>query len=722
MAIKKTEKSFFERLSEKNYKHDNKHDKKVTNKKKRTGLTIGIGIGLTIAVATAIAVPLGLNIAKVNYLDKSSDDTTILKYKNPNATSKNVILGDLDNQLQANTNTITSKLNQVYKQTIFEWYNEEQAASEQFQFRVNASLNTGDSQKTNIALKTLEQIRKDQKAKLEDQKLNYQKIYKTGWEQKFNELLLSDSYGNSKTEAEAIEHATFQVVEKEATRRFRVKIQKRDNTMLKTATKDYKQISSGGLGVVNSNGEQAVTIKNGEAIFPYLKSIDESNAFTDLTFEGMLYYEIPNTNKIVTFSTESFIPKYMSPLNLVNEYVTNNNLGINTNIIFPGEFKNTANPEFSFSEADKKTLANLFKYQMLVGENEVEVKPVFEIAFNQTNGVFKKQASEFMTLTKSSDSEKEVSQYQTYLNLLTKTKDSLATSGISSFKNDFASEISLNLATLASEIFDLNVYPKSLPIVNLASLFKLPQNIQDQVNVILEQIKGLSDKNAIVIKVNEINNLINDFIVNSSERQFQDFINSRFNYNLVFENATKHKQTSFAYQVENLGGFLVLADSKIQWVRRTKLDDTQINNFIKNQIKEISLNEVADLKLITNLNAINSKNVILASIFKDSKLVEKLQEKTELKDIDFKELEKQNLAIVKGNSNVQIIDSLVAINKWVDAQKKLRDPYNIHIQNGQTLISYRDNEGNLINSNNEAETTISNIYQNALKQVAKGRN
>ncbi|VEU70065.1 HinT-interacting membrane complex protein P80 [Mycoplasmopsis glycophila] len=720
---KKQQKSFFERLAEINDKHDNNLTKKTTNKKKRSLWTFILAGALTAGVAVSIAVPLALNVAKVNYIQPSADSKVVLRYNDRNKTTDAENIGSLNNLFSSNAEKVETNLDAAYKKLVFFWYEEEQKASVTYQFRYNASLNAGDTQKTNIALKTLEEIRKEQKDKLADQKANLQKLYLSGWEEKYNQLLLSDNYGKSKTEDEAIEYATYKIVEKEATRRFRIKVQKQSINMLKRASKEYKQISEGGIAATDENGKSIVIGQN-ELIFPYLRSIEDEQALKDSDFQGMYYYEIPGTDQIVTISTESFIPSHMSPNSLINDYLATNNLGVTTKLTLPGVFKNGVDPQFNFEAEDKKVLANILKYSLVTDSERQNprIQRVADIAFNSQNGIFKEQASDFMSSINNSANMMQVGKYKTYLNLLSKNASELGTEGITSLLDEFASNTAENIALLANEIFDLDQDPNSLPTIDFSELFVLPTDIQNQIQLILDQTVNSQNVNFLAQKVAQINALIDNFVKNSSDAVFGEFIQNTFKKQFVINNPDLSKQTSFAYVVKNLGGFVVLNDGKIEWVRRTNLNENTILAFLKNYIKQTRLDEVKDLNFLSSINSLQTKNTILAKALKNDAFIAKLKTNSEYTDEKVQELKTQNNSIVQGNSNEKIINSLLGIHTWVEAQKSLTKSYNVHINNASVVISYRNANGEIVEKNNKAKTTITNIFKQKIKETAKGGN
>ncbi|WP_426461414.1 HinT-interacting membrane complex protein P80 [Mycoplasma hafezii] len=712
----KNKKSFFERLAEVNDQYDNKTNKKTTNKKKRNTVTIAVAAGLTVGVITTIAVPLALNVAKVNYVQPVGDNEPVFSFNDPKS-DKPIVenLGSLMEGINSAKNQTSENLQKLYREAVFYWYKEEQTASVAYQFRYNATLNEGDSRVTNIALRSLDEIRTQQKNKIADQKLNLQKTYGyDNWHQKFNELLLSDAYGKSKTEEEAIEFLTFKVVEREATRRFRIKVQLQSENLLKVATKDYKQINEGGTAVTDQNGNVAVSIKKGEAIFPYFKDLATVDNLQNSDFKGVFYYKLPFSNQIVTISTESFIPEQMSFVPLFNQYLANNNLGISTEIELPGTFKNSLNPQFEFSKEDKQKLANWFKYSVIEKDKQYTFDSIFNLAFNKQNGILNQNQADFLAIKNG------LTINQARFNLFNEFlgNKETNTAEVNSFGAFFNKNINLGLASLSNNLFNLTQNPNSLPSVDLASVFGMPQGLANTVNTKVSKLASVTDPNELGNEINNLNAFIEEYITNMSDIEFNSYLQSNFYPAFVMNYGQTNQKTSFAYKLSNHDGFLVLKDNKFVWARRNSLDS---NTIYANLLAFLqTYTQEQNNAIIDAVNKAQSNNKILEVALDNAKFIESLTNNNDFKDVNINDLKNANISVVAGNKNAETINSLVAIDKWVKQAVQSQNSYNVYIKNGTVYLAEYSSNNQLLESNNQAVEAISNIFKNELTHYSKG--
>ncbi|WP_036452319.1 HinT-interacting membrane complex protein P80 [Mycoplasma buteonis] len=708
----KNKKSFFERLAEVNDQYDNKTNKKTTSKKKRNNTAIAIAVLLTAGVTTAIAVPLALNVSKVNYTEAEKADANLFSFNLPNGESKEYQLGNFEKTLKENKSVNQEQLDKIYREAVFYWYAQEQKASKDFQFRYNASLQAGDSRVSNIELKSLDEIRKQQKNKLSDAKLNLQKTYGfENWHQKFNELLLSEEYGKSKTEDEAVEFATFKVVEHEATRRFRIKVQYQSVNMLKNADKELKQINEGGVAEVSDNGNALVKISAGQPIFPFLRNISSETNLFNSDFQGMYYYNLPYSNQIVTISTESFIPEHMSFAPLVKDYLAKNNLGISTNLVLPGKFTNALEPKMELDQEARSKLANWFKYAVIQKDNKYLTESIFKIALDK-QGVLQNTNSDFWTNSVSNN--QLIARYNLFNDFLSTAKNETK---VTEYNDFFVNNINQGIALLSDELFNFNANPDSLPTVSLEKLYPLPNAIKSSVDAKLEVINNLTDVNQISSAVTDLNTYIEQYVLNMSDNELQAYLSDNLLNNLVRNFRGANQKVSFAYKLSNQKGYLVVDKDKLVWSRRDNLSDQSIYDNLLTYLQNFNNNEQNDV--IASVNRAYNKNILLASAFVDTDLINSLKNKEELKSFNFENLKAANTSILLGSQNEKTINALVLIDKWVKETKELGNSYNLTYSDGQIyLANHKDNQ--VVASKDLAYETIANTYEAQLKNINKG--
>ncbi|TNK93396.1 hypothetical protein C4M95_05610, partial [Mycoplasmopsis pullorum] len=98
---------------------------------------------------------------------------------------------------------------------------QEVKASKLFQRIWNSSLLDGEKSRTDLALKSLEELRTEQKNKIADIKKNLKANYGyQNWEKEFQKILQSDQYGKSTNEESAIKHLLINQIKSKALARY----------------------------------------------------------------------------------------------------------------------------------------------------------------------------------------------------------------------------------------------------------------------------------------------------------------------------------------------------------------------------------------------------------------------------------------------------------------------------------------------------------------------
>ncbi|UWW01158.1 hypothetical protein NW064_01965 [Mycoplasmopsis felis] len=164
--------------------------------------------------------------------------------------------------------------------------------------------------RTDIALKSLSEVRKDKIKYLEDQRNNVRQNYPfETFENVWNQKLQSDEFGKSKTFDEAVEYLTFKQVENDAKRRYEIEIKQQDLSFInRTAKRDiFKQDKNGNL-IKNEKDERIVLFSKDQKVFDFYK--ENETYYTDSSI----------ASRVITITTKSFIPEFKNVNNLVSDY------------------------------------------------------------------------------------------------------------------------------------------------------------------------------------------------------------------------------------------------------------------------------------------------------------------------------------------------------------------------------------------------------------------
>ncbi|MHA0272426.1 HinT-interacting membrane complex protein P80 [Mycoplasma sp. 48589B] len=469
----KRQKSFFERLTELNDRHDEKHDKNTTNKAKRNKLTIALASTIFVGIVAAITIPLAITVTKVNYKDAIPSDKSVVEYLGPDGKQLSTTnAGKLQELVNTKDVTASKEIENVYRKSIEYLYNEEYKASQEYQRIWNASLQEGESVNNSIGLKSLKEIRRDVQGKIDDLKANLKKNYGyENWEKQFNEILNKPEYGNSLSEAQAVDFLVFKQIESEALRRYQLEYKKQTMDFInRTAKTTVYKLDENGNQIKGENGKPVVLFEKGEKVFPYFK-------------EGVNYFVDPNNaNNVTTLLTKSFVVDIKrannkveivrdlkSPTPFVEEYFNKNKVVLPTVYKLAGK-TNKSDVYQSWvlnDDKEKDKLANLLKYSIVKNGDSFAIKSNMEILKEM------KTAKDYALQNKGQSNtsyDEAVKKYQTYLGALTLTDAaSLGTSGLTTAEELLSKSVEQGLGIFAEAIFGNNV-ASNIPSIDLFTL------------------------------------------------------------------------------------------------------------------------------------------------------------------------------------------------------------------------------------------------------------
>ncbi|ATO31125.1 hypothetical protein CO229_03430 [Mycoplasmopsis bovirhinis] len=615
----KRQRSFFERLSELNDNFDDKN-KKVSRKTKRNWINYTILGTLAAMITAGITIPLVINTTKVNYIEPHKGDKRAFVFNN----KVNISVDDLTNKLKTSDSDYSKQFDDTYKKAIFYMYEKEVLASKQYQEIFNGSLNSNENANLSIELNSLEKIKDNQKKKINDLKNNLKTTYGySTWENVFKERLLTDEYGKSTNEEDAVDHLTFKEVESTALRSTQVEVKTLSLDYInKTAKKTIYKIDANGNTVKGSNNEAVVLFNQGDKVFPYFK-------------EGVNYFIQPNNpTKATVFLTKSYITDLITVDQVVLNYFNNNNILIPNSVLLPGIANTDSRFRFNLSDSEaKKKFINNLKYSVLKNsDSSISVSQNIDLLLGFKNP---SEYGLYSNNTKGIDAfNQEVSRYKTYLSALTLTSDStLGYLGTSSMADLINNNIDLSFGTVANELLkDTNDFKT----VDLKQVFSMPSGfntkIEQEIAKLVQEAKDLvndssiSDQNEkfnkISAKLEEANLLIDRYFTELTNEQFNDVVLDKYNKNFEIKVAN-NSYNSLVYKVkdkENL--LLVLTKSGVAMFANTHLDTLdKFKEYITKDLVNIAGGNSAFFNFQTKLNNFKSKELLVLNKLNDDQFV-----------------------------------------------------------------------------------------------------
>ncbi|UUD36296.1 hypothetical protein NPA08_00450 [Mycoplasmopsis citelli] len=702
----KRQKSFFERLSEINAKHEEKRETpKAKQRKKWMFITLGL---LGAAVITSISVPLGISVNKVNFVNPLSDNDVLLKFNN-NGKQENLTVGQTLDLIRGTKEKTTQKIEQLYKEAVLFWYNKEVEASKEYQRLWNDSRYSGESERKNIELRSFEEINKDNKNKLADLKNQLISIYGfRNWQKQFDEeIRKKDEYGKSATEDEALEFLNFKSIEDEALRHYKIKLDKNVNLkdIQRVASHDiYKRDKKG--NVVAQNGNPEILFKKGEKVFNYFVAQNANN----LEEANYAVSNLDNT-KIATITTQSFIDNLKSIKPLVQKYFETNELILPTIYKLPGKINPNLSLEWQFDQKEKDALINLAKYTIFSNGDNFEVKSNIDVLKG-----FKVAKEYFIPASGQStqDLNKAKSEAESLLEVLTVDTKNLGSTGVTTF----ASQLTQNPALVVA------LKNNNLPNVSLSDLFTpaFSSDIKNNINTQLNAIKALKNKNEASSKLESLNRYIDSLFKNLSASEFTSMIKEQFNkhINIKIDNQDLY---SYAYNVSDLAGAkLVVTDKGTYLVRNEVISSlNSLFKYLQSDLSSIANSNTSFFKIEDALNSVWTKNVILADTLNNPEFQKYLltqtnkfsdnKEKYTQADIDALKADNDSiLEGIHGEAKTKLISDL---SKWL--QENLNgNSYNYTVDNG---VIKRVLNHNPLQTSNANEL---NLLTGLVEEITKG--
>ncbi|QDF65150.1 HinT-interacting membrane complex protein P80 [Mycoplasma nasistruthionis] len=732
----KRQKSFFERLTELNDRHDERKNKNTTNKQKRSKLSIILFSILTVGIIAAITIPLTVTVTKVSYNQPVEGDKPVFSFKKPSGDSSNVLtVSELTNKIDTDASKTNAQMSDLYHKAISYLYQQEYEASIQYQNIINGSRTNSEQVQNNIQLKSLDDIKKDVKNQIEDLKSNLKKVYGfENWNKQFTAELQKEEYGKSATEQQAIDFLVFKQIETEAKRRFELEFKLTDRAFIdRTATKTIYKVDALGQQVRGENGQPIVLFNQGDKVFPYLK-------------ENVNYFVDPNnSNKIVTLLTKSFITEktggmgLKSPEPFINE-LAKKQLVIPTIMQLPGVASKDLNSAFTVDSNQLQTLKNLFMFNVYKNTDS-SASASFTLSSNfDTLKSFKTAPNYALKQDGETDQQfaERLARHQVLLGKLTLSgSQNLATSGLVEVKDLFSSNQYAALSLIASEVFTKD-NKSSIPEVDLTKMFSkdnLTAEIagSDAYKTAVEAFEALKSANKTLdqtaLELASINKQIEDFFNGLSETNKQNVLKAIYNKNLV-QKVNSSNKMSFTYKIKDMeDAYLTVSDKEINIVRFDKINSIEdIKKYIKLDGQSLASTNKTNFNVANKLNKSLSQNEIIQKTLKlegfNSYLQEQTNEVSENKDKYSTELinslSTKIDSIVEGNSLKTKVDILTSISSWIQNQLKTETSNNFTISNGLNKIVY--DWQNQSFSEKSAIDTLSEAVSKVIQDKTEGGN
>ncbi|WP_025755205.1 HinT-interacting membrane complex protein P80 [Mycoplasmopsis cricetuli] len=685
----KRQKSFFERLSEVNSKHEEKFIK-PTNQKKRNKLVL-ISLGLLSAIiVSAITIPLLVSITKVNYVDAVKPQETILEFSDKENKKIDLTAKQLQSIIEGANENIKEKSEELYKNVISFWYDKEVEASIEYQRVWNSSRYNNESEQNNIALKTYDQINTENKNKLEDLKLRLQSVYGfENWKKQFETTLNTDEYGKSSTEEDALNYLNFKQIEEHALRHFRIDLQKNVNVreINRFTTKDIYKVDADG-NVIAEEGKPVILFSKGEKIAPYFiaqsfETKENANFAVNST----------NSNLVTYITTKTFIPKFKSVTPLIEKYFRENKLVLPAIYQLPGIINKNLSSPWSFDKDSKKVLINLGKYLVNKKDNKFEIKRNIDVLknFKLVNDYVIPQNGQ--TLEQLS---KERSEVETLFDLLTVKTKNLGSRGITTVAKEFENDFELGLSFINNSI----LRNRNLPEVSISKILTpvFEQHHQQKIDEMLEKANRASNDNEVSKQVFAINRYIDSIYDNLSEKQFSDLIIKQFNKNIVLK-VNEKELYSYIYKISDMNdAYLIISDKGTFIVRNTAITNKKdLFELFQNDLYSIANNNESLFKFSEILNNVYDKYSIIKETLNNDEFVKYLLEKEnkfnqnkKYTDKDIQDLKTENASIMNGNITSEKNNLILKSNDWI--KEKLNGlSYNLFVENGISKFVYNWN-------------------------------
>ncbi|WLP85564.1 HinT-interacting membrane complex protein P80 [Mycoplasma seminis] len=695
--MSKRQKSFFERLTELNDRHDEKHDKTTTNKAKRSKVTIAVASVIAVGIVAAIAIPLTINVTKVNYKNPLPGNTQLIDIESPDGKKlSSTTVQQVEDIVNSKDVEVTKEINDLYHKSVEFLYQQEYEASLEFQRIWNASLLKGESVNNSIALKSLVEIKKDVKGKLEDIKLNLKKNYGyQNWEKQFNEMLAKPEYGKSTSEKEAVTYLVFKEIESEALRRYQLEYKKQSLDYInRTANTDIYKFDSEGNQIKGPDGKPVILFKKGEKVFPYFQ-------------ENVNYFVDPNDpTKVATLLTKSYVTDLKNPTPFIEKYFNTNKVTLPTVYKLAGKTNpsDIYQPWILSDDKQKALLSALLKYSVVTKDDK------FEVVSNMNRFLGFGTAKDYAIQPKGENQntfENKKSAYQDLLGAFTATDGStLGTSGITTVEDLLNTSVPQGLAVFAKDILG-NGNENNIPEISLGTLAEINEQngfapaIVAAFNKVLPAAQAAQSEDEAIAKINEFNRIIDSVVENIKTSDMTQFFNKFYNWNFAIQTQADNQASALIPTVMRVkdmqNAYLIYTDSEVLLARYdaiNSLDDFKA--FITLDAQNYAAGNKTYFNVTNKLSGKINPEDVISSLTSNPKFLEFIktqpnanaENNANYTDEAITSIQNKINSIVSGYETGKVLSLVTKVKEWVQKQNALGTSYNFEVVDGKIKLVY----------------------------------
>ncbi|BAP01302.1 hypothetical protein MCAL160_0977 [Mycoplasmopsis californica HAZ160_1] len=736
----KKKETFFERLTKKNAQQQENQNPRVRKTKNwKFWLISSLLVG---ALSAGITIPLVANTVVKNYIEPIKGDTDLFKYVRPDGSEVQFQMKDLkSSELVKDAKDPKKVLEQAYKHAVFYLYEQEVKASKEYQRLWNASRKDNDKERNDIALKSVDELRKKHRDLIKDVKeLMIKQHGYSKWEQAFNDFLIK-SFNGAKNIEEAVDFRVYSEIQRDALRRFTLNTTFNINDADRTATSTIYKL--------DANGQQTneVLFQKGEKVFPFFQ-------------QDKNFFELQDIKQKMTFMTNSYVistsnPKeyneaYKGADSFIKHYLAHNNPVLFSQFSLPGiaptKKENGKEAKWNFN---KEAVKKLMFYWPIEKEAKIEAIP----SFNKIKDTFKsyEEYNKIAISTPGSTLAKEIVDYSTVLATLSlddaDIKSNWGSAGLTSVSDLFKAGGDNTLKAFAKhKDILIKDSSSSLKEVDLfGELEKIRQNIIKTFN--LTDVKNsLTGKNQAEAQtaIGDFNKALKKVFDDASDVKKEGLWSDKFN-ELVAKPLTQLFETdgkiNTVYKLKDSQDTLIVLSSK--GITLLKVND--LNSFAKNNsdnsheaiIKEMIRNDflisnkyqAANGKKYNALNQVNKSlstpenvlNVLLKeqsfkNYLKNQNNIYaldnngKLAPKTKYNDKDLAEIIEMNNSILNSFEIKSAYDLTKAVDKWM--KDRAEGKYDSFFETKENKVYFAHN-------NDSYKKDAGHIIFEALKQARK---
>ncbi|WP_029608650.1 HinT-interacting membrane complex protein P80 [Mycoplasma simbae] len=718
----KKKETFFERLTRKNAQQaDSQNPKSKKSKNWKFWLISSLLVG---AVTAGITIPLVANSVIKNYNDPIKDDTVIFEFTSPGENGKKIEFKMKDlksSELIDDAKDPKKVLQQAFRLALFYLYEQEVKASKEYQRLWNASRKDDDKERSDIALKSVSELKQKHRDLLLDVQQQMIKTYGfSKWEQAFNDLLIK-SFDGAKNIEEAADFRVFAEIRNDALRRFNLNTQFNIKDIDRTANNDIYKLDDKG------EPTSEILFRAGEKVFPFFQ-------------KDVNYFELDQIKEKMTFMTNSFVvstatnPKeynqaYKNASAFIEHYLKQNNPVLISQFTLPGvaPAKKEASTETKWT-IDKSAFKKLMFYWPVETDSNFQAIS----SFDKVKTGFKsyEEYAEQAAKDTSTTLNKDITNYSTVLATLgldsAEVKSNWGSNGLNSLGNLLKAGGDDTLKAFSTldklilgeteQLKEVDLFGKLEEIKNKIVEYL---SIQDPKS----SISSSTNKNEAQTKLADFNKAIKKAFDEASDVKKEGLYTEKFN-ELVAKPLTQlFEQDGKIQTVYKLKGSddtrIILSSTGITLVKVSDLASFKKDNKTSEQvIKDMIKNDF----LLSNKykNSVNGKKynalslintsmsapeLVLNSLIDDANFIKYLKEQNNIyalneqgalasdakyADKDIADIKTMNQNVVLASDTRSTLELTKAIDKWIKERAEAGYDANFELKEGKVYFKHNN--------------------------------